>query len=142
MDVMDLMDNLDNFIIVNNNTLRNNGDKYTNYALYGNEKELTPVVEDYLKEKNINYVLINLKKEEDANIDLKELAKELVDKKGVLLIHGYGNVGTLIRWRFSAIFRDLSVDGIKINYLGTIAFMDKNICNLDYNEEDCFRKIR
>ena len=142
MDVMDLMDNLDNFIIVNGNTLKYNGDKYTNYALYGDQEELTPIVTDYLKDKNVNYILINLKKEEDANIDLVALAKELVDKKAVLLIHGYGNVGTLIRWRFSAIFKDLSINGAKISYLGTIAFMDKNICNLDYNEEDCFRKIR
>ena len=58
MDIMDLIDNLDNFIIVNSNTLKYNGDKYTNYALYGSNKELTPLGKDYFDEKNITEIYL------------------------------------------------------------------------------------
>jgi len=139
MDVMELMDNLDNFIIVNGNTLKYNGNKYTNYALYGNEEDLAILVTDYFNDRNINYITIDLK--EDLNIDLIKLSKDLVQKEAVLIIKGYGNIDNIERWRFSAIFKDLSINGAKINYLGTIVFMDTNKYKLDFNEEDCFTKL-
>ena len=142
MDIMDLIDNLDNFIIVNSNTLKYNGDKYTNYALYGSNKELTPLVKDYFDEKNINCISVDLSKDEELNIDLVNLAKSLVEKKAVLLLNNYGNIDCEKRRRFSAIYKDLSINGAKINYLGTIVFMDKNTYKLDYDEEDIFKKIR
>ena len=139
MDIMELMDNLDNFIIVNGNTLKYNGNKYTNYALYGDEKDLYVLVTDYFNERNIKYKTIDLK--EDKDIDLIQLSKELVQNEAVLLIKGYGDIDNLERWRFSAIFKDLSINGAKINYLGTIVFMNKNKNKLDFNEEDCFTKL-
>ena len=142
MDIMDLIDNLDNFIIVNSNTLKYNGDKYTNYALYGSNKELTPLVRDYFNEKNVNYVSIDLSKDEELNTNLVELAKQLVEKKAVLLLNNYGNIDNEKRRRFSAIFKDLSINGAKINYLGTICFMDKDTYKLDYDEEEVLKKIR
>ena len=142
MDIMELMDNLDNFIIINGNTLKFNGDKYTNYAMFGNQKELLPLIVDYLNEKNVKSITIDLSKEEDLEIDLVKLAKDLVDNKAVLLILGYGNIDNLKRWRFSAIFKDLSVNGAKISYMGTICFMADNKYKLDFNEEDIFKKLR
>lgn len=139
MDIMELMDNLDNFIIVNGNTLKYNGNKYTNYALYGNEEDLYILVTDYLNERKIKYITIDLKKDKDT--DLIKLAKDLVQNEAVLLIKGYGDIDNLERWRFSAIFKDLSINGAKINYLGTIVFMNKNKNKLDFNEEDCFTKL-
>ena len=139
MDVMELMDNLDNFIIVNGNTLKYNGNKYTNYALYGDEKDLYILVTDYFNDRKINFKTVDLK--EDKDIDLIQLAKDLVQDKAVLLIKGYGDIDNLERWRFSAIFKDLSINGAKINYLGTIVFMNKNKYKLDFNEEDCFTKL-
>ena len=142
MDVMELIDNLDNFIIVNSNTLKYNGDKYTNYALYGSSKELTPIVKDYFDEKNINCISVDLSKEEELNIDLVTLAKSIVEKKAVLLLKNYGNIDNEKRRRFSTIYKDLSINGAKINYLGTIVFMDKDTYKLDFEEEDVFKKIR
>lgn len=142
MDVMELIDNLDSFIIINSNTLKYNGDNYTNYALYGSNKDLSPIVKDYFDEKNINVVAIDLAKEEELNTDLVALAKSLVEKKAVLLLNNYGNVNNENRWRFSTIFKDLSINGAKINYMGTLVFMDKNTYKLDYNEEEVFKKIR
>lgn len=139
MDIMELMDNLDNFLIVNGNTLKYNGNKYTNYAIYGDEEDESIIVIDYLNDRNVKYTLIDLKN--DLEIDLIQLAKDLVQKEGVLLIKGYGDTDNLARWRFSAIFKDLSINGAKINYLGTIVFMNKNKYKLDFNEEDCFTKL-
>jgi len=139
MDVMELMDNLDNFIIVNGNTMKYNGNKYTNYALYGDEQDLYVLVTDYFNDRNIKYVTVDLENSKD--IDLIQLAKELVQNEAVLLIKGYGDIDNLERWRFSAIFKDLSINGAKINYLGTIVFMNKNKFKLDFNEEDCFTKL-
>ena len=139
MDVMELMDNLDNFIIVNGNTMKYNGNKYTNYALYGDEKDLYVLVTDYFNDRNIKYITVDLKEEKD--IDLIQLSKDLVQNEAVLLIKGYGDIDNLERWRFSAIFKDLSINGAKINYLGTIVFMNKNKFKLDFNEEDCFTKL-
>lgn len=139
MDIMELMDNLDNFLIVNGNTLKYNGNKYTNYAIYGDEEDKSIIVIDYLNDRNVKYALIDLKN--DLEIDLIQLAKDLVQKEGVLLIKGYGDTDNLARWRFSAIFKDLSINGAKINYLGTIVFMNKNKFKLDFNEEDCFTKL-
>ncbi len=139
MDIMELMDNLDNFLIVNGNTLKYNGNKYTNYAIYGDEEDKSIIVIDYLNDRNVKYTLIDLKN--DLEIDLIQLAKDLVQKEGVLLIKGYGDTDNLARWRFSAIFKDLSINGAKINYLGTIVFMNKNKFKLDFNEEDCFTKL-
>ena len=139
MDVMELMDNLDNFIIVNGNTMKYNGNKYTNYALYGDENDLYVLVTDYFNDRNIKFVTVDLKEEKD--IDLIQLSKNLVQNEAVLLIKGYGDIDNLERWRFSAIFKDLSINGAKINYLGTIVFMNKNKFKLDFNEEDCFTKL-
>lgn len=139
MDIMELMDNLENFLIVNGNTLKYNGNKYTNYAIYGDEEDKSIIVIDYLNDRNVKYTLIDLKN--DLEIDLIQLAKDLVQKEGVLLIKGYGDTDNLARWRFSAIFKDLSINGAKINYLGTIVFMNKNKFKLDFNEEDCFTKL-
>ena len=139
MDVMELMDNLDNFIIVNGNTMKYNGNKYTNYALYGDEKDLYVLVTDYFNDRNIKFVTVDLKEEKD--IDLIQLSKNLVQNEAVLLIKGYGDIDNLERWRFSAIFKDLSINGAKINYLGTIVFMNTNKVKLDFNEEDCFTKL-
>ena len=139
MDVMELMDSLDNFIIVNGNTMKYNGNKYTNYALYGDEKDLYVLVTDYFNDRNIKYITVDLKEEKD--IDLIQLSKDLVQNEAVLLIKGYGDIDNLERWRFSAIFKDLSINGAKINYLGTIVFMNKNKFKLDFNEEDCFTKL-
>lgn len=139
MDVMELMDNLDNFIIVNGNTMKYNGNKYTNYALYGDENDLYVLVTDYFNDRNIKFVTVDLKEEKD--IDLIQLSKDLVQNEAVLLIKGYGDIDNLERWRFSAIFKDLSINGAKINYLGTIVFMNKNKFKLDFNEEDCFTKL-
>ena len=139
MDIMELMYNLDNFLIVNGNTLKYNGNKYTNYAIYGDEEDKSIIVTDYLNDRNVKYVLIDLKN--DLEIDLIQLAKDLVQKEGVLLIKGYGDTDNLARWRFSAIYKDLSINGAKINYLGTIVFMNKNKFKLDFNEEDCFTKL-
>ena len=139
MDVMELMDNLDNFIIVNGNTMKYNGNKYTNYALYGDEKDLYVLVTDYFNDRNIKYITVDIKEEKD--IDLIQLSKDLVQNEAVLLIKGYGDIDNLERWRFSAIFKDLSINGAKINYLGTIVFMNKNKFKLDFNEEDCFTKL-
>ena len=142
MDIMELMDSLDNFKIVNSNTLKYNGDKYTNYAIYGNEKEALPLVEDFFKDNDTNYIIVDLNDEQDLNRDLITLAKELVEKKAVLILKGFGNVDNLKRNRFSTIYKDLSINGAKIRYLGTIAFMDKNIYSLDLDEEIVFKKIR
>ena len=142
MDIMELMDNLDNFIIVNSNTLKYNGDRYTNYAMYGKEVDVFPIVIDFLKDKAVNYVIVDINKEEELNRDLITLAKELVEKKAVLIIKGFGNVENLARSRFSTIYRDLSINGAKISYLGTIVFMDKNSYKLDFSEESDFTLIR
>ena len=142
MDIMELMDSLDNFTIVNSNTLKYNGDKYTNYAIYGNEKEALPLVEDFFKDNDTNYIIVDLNDEQDLNRDLITLAKELVEKKAVLILKGFGNVDNLKRNRFSTIYKDLSINGAKIRYLGTIVFMDKNIYSLDLDEEIVFKKIR
>ena len=133
MDVMELIDNLDSFIIVNGNTLKYNGDKYTNYALYGSKKDL-------LLKYSIDPV--DLSKDEELNTDLVALAKSLVEKKAVLLLNNFGNIDNEKRRRFSTIYKDLSINGAKINYLGTIVFMDKDTYKLDFDEEDVFKKIR
>lgn len=142
MDIMELMDSLDNFIIVNTNTLKYNGDKYANYAIYGDEKEALQLVLDFFKGNNTNYIIVDLADEQDLNRDLITLAKELVEKKAVLLLKGFGDVDNLKRNRFSTIYKDLSINGAKIRYLGTIAFMNNNIYPLDLNEEITFKKIR
>ena len=139
MDIMELMENLENFIIVNGNTLKYNGNKYTNYAMYGSESDLFVIVTDFLNDKRIKYEVVDLRNDKD--IDLIKLAKDLVQNEAVLLLKGYGDVDNLERWRFSAIFKDLSINGAKINYLGTIAFMNKNKFKLDFSEEDCFTEL-
>ena len=142
MDVMELIDNLDNFIIINNNILKYNGDGYTNYAIYGSCKELSPIVKDYFNEKNINVVSINIDKEEGLETDLVELARSLVEKKAVLLLEYFGDVEYDKRKRFETIYKDLSVNGAKINYLGTIVFMDRDSYKLDFDEEEVFKRIK
>ena len=67
MDVMELIDNLDNFIIVNSNTLKYNGDKYKEttdevYNVYRKIIEKTPEL------KNLQVKAIRLPKKNTKSI--------------------------------------------------------------------------
>ena len=142
MDIMELFENLDTFVIVNSSTLKNKGDKYTNYAIVDNGEDIDSVVISYLKEKKIENIELDLLKEDDLNIDLSVLANDLVEKKAVLLLKNFGMVDNAIRNRFEAIYNFRKVGDIEINYLGTIVFMGKNKFKLDIDESGYFKLLR
>ena len=142
MDIMELFENLDTFIIVNSSTLKNNGDKYINYAIYDNGEDISSVVVSYLKDKKVNYIELDLTKEDDLNIDLSILANDLINNKACLLIKNYGMVDNSIRTKFEAIINFRKVGDIKVNYLGTIVFMNKNKYKLDIDEQGYFKLLR
>lgn len=142
MDIMELFENLDTFVIVNSSTLKNKGDKYTNYALYDNDDDLDSVVISYLKDKKVKSIELDLLKDEDLNIDLSILANNLVNEKAVLLLKNYGMVENEKRVRFNAIYDDRKVGEIKVDYLGTIVFMGKNKFKLDIDERTYFKVLR
>ncbi|MBP5446022.1 MAG: hypothetical protein J6Y28_07630 [Acholeplasmatales bacterium] len=142
MDVMELFEYLDTFILVNNSTLKNKGDKYTNYAVYDNGEDLDNVIISYLNDQRIKSIELDLLKEDDLNIDLSILANNLVSEKAVLLLKNYGMVDNQIRSRFKCIFDERKVGEIKIEYLGTIVFMGKNKYRLDFDETTYFKALR
>lgn len=142
MDVMELFEYLDTFILVNNSTLKNKGDKYTNYAVYDNGEDLDNVIISYLNDQRIKSIELDLLKEDDLNIDLSILANNLVSEKAVLLLKNYGMVDNQLRSRFKCIFDERKVGEIKIEYLGTIVFMGKNKYRLDFDETTYFKALR